>query len=79
MIISITIIIILEIPWFVLIFVLVCIRHDWQRYVYLIGYLISFLPLIGIVFIYIKPSPKYRTQYQSIMTNKFRIPFFKRK
>lgn len=34
-----TVILILEIPRFVLTFTLACIDHDWQRYVYLVGYL----------------------------------------
>ncbi len=58
--ISTIIIIILEISRFVLTFVLACIEHTWQRYMYLTGYIISFLPLTGILFIYVIPSPKYK-------------------
>ena len=64
------IVIILEIPRFVSTFALSCIERTWQRYVYLTGYLISFLPLTGILFIYVRPSPKYKKQLQTIMKNK---------
>jgi hypothetical protein len=76
-IISPTIILILEIPRFVLTFTLACIDHAWQRYAYLIGYLISFLPLTGVLFIYILPSPKYREELKTIVKKRFRIPLFK--
>ena len=64
------IIIILEIPRFVFTFALSCIEHTWQRYAYLTAYLMSFLPLTGILFIYIIPSPKYREQLRTIMKRK---------
>ena len=52
----------MEIPRLILTFTLACIDKTWQRYVYLI----SFLPLTGVVFIYVLPSPKYRKQFQII-------------
>ena len=67
-----TVILILEFPRFVLTFTLACIDHAWQRYVYLIGYLISFLPLTGVLFIYILPSPKYREELQNSVKKIFR-------
>jgi hypothetical protein len=71
------IIIILEIPRFVLTFALACIEQTWQRYVYLTGYLISFLPLTGILFIYVIPSPKYKEQLRKIMKKIFPRSFFR--
>jgi hypothetical protein len=62
---------ILEIPRFVLTFTLACIDHAWERYVYLIGYLISFVPLTGVLFIYIVPSPKYKEELQTIVKKTF--------
>ncbi len=70
-------IIILEIPRFILTFALACIEHRWQRYVYLTGYIISFLPLIGILFIYVIPSPKYKEQFRKIMKKTFCRSFFR--
>jgi hypothetical protein len=77
LIISPIIILILEIPRFVLTFTLACIDHPWQRYVYLTGYLISFLPLTGVLFIYILPSPKYKKQLQTFVKKRFRISLFR--
>jgi hypothetical protein len=71
------VILILEIPRFVLTFTLACIDHAWQRYVHLAGYLISFLPLTGVLFIYILPSPKYKKQLQTFAKEKFRISLFR--
>jgi len=71
------IIIILEIPRFILTFALSCIEHPWQRYMYLTGYLISFLPLTGILFIYIIPSPKYKESLRTIMKKTFCRSFFR--
>jgi hypothetical protein len=75
--ISTIVIIILEIPHFVLTFTLACIEHAWQRYVYLAGYLISYLPLTGVLFIYILPSPKYKKQLQTVVKKTFRMSLFK--
>jgi hypothetical protein len=71
------VILILEIPRFVLTFILACIDHPWQRYVYLTGYFISFLPLTGVLFIYILPSPKYKNELQKVVKKTFRISLFK--
>jgi len=71
LIISTMIIIILEIPRFLFTFILACIEYPWQRYTYLTAYFISFLPLMGIFFIYIMPSPKYKKEYQRIMKKGF--------
>ena len=67
LIISTIIIIVLEIPRFIFTFSLSCIQYPWQRYAYLIGYLISFLPLTGILFIYIIPAPKYQKDFRRII------------
>jgi len=53
LIISPIVILILEIPRFVLIFTLACIKYPWERYTHLAGYITSFLPLLGVAFIYI--------------------------
>ncbi|CAF4029208.1 unnamed protein product, partial [Rotaria sordida] len=65
--ISTIIIIILEIPRLIFTFTFVCIDYSWQRYLYLTGYFISFLPLTSILFIYIIPSPKYKKQLKIIL------------
>ena len=54
------VVILLELPRCVLTLVYGCVQSRWQRYLYLNVYLISYIPLIGIVLIYILPSPKYR-------------------
>jgi hypothetical protein len=77
LIISPLVILILEIPRFVFTFTLACIEHPWQRYVHLASYLISFLPLTGVLFIYILPSPKYKKQLQAFVKKRFRISLFK--
>jgi hypothetical protein len=77
LIISLLVILIFEIPRFVFTFTLACIEHSWQRYVQLAGYFISFLPLTGILFIYILPSPKYKKQLQTFAKKTFRISLFK--
>jgi hypothetical protein len=77
LIISPIVILVLEIPRFILTFTLACIDHPWQRYVYLTGYLISFLPLTGVLFIYILPSPKYKKQLQTVVKKRFHISLFK--
>ena len=59
-------VIVLEIPRFILTFTLACIDQTWQKYIYLFGYLVSFLPLAGLVFIYVMPSPKYKRQFKII-------------
>jgi len=71
------VILILEIPRFIFTFTLACIEYPWQRYVHLIGYLISFLPLASVLFIYILPSPKYKQELQAILKKRFRLSLFK--
>ncbi|CAF1580370.1 unnamed protein product [Adineta ricciae] len=61
---------ILEIPRLILTFVLSCIQYKWQRYIYLISYIISFLPLTAILFIYVMPSPKYSKEFKSNLRRK---------
>jgi hypothetical protein len=77
LIISPTVILFLEISRFVLTFTLACIEHAGQRYVYLIGYLISFFPLTAVLFIYILPSPKYKKQLQIFVKKNFRMSLFR--
>ncbi len=60
-------IIVLEIPRFIIIFTLACIEYDWQRYLHLTGYLLSLVPFITILFIYIVPSPKYKKQLKVLL------------
>ena len=67
-------IILLQIPRFVLTFTLSCFKHRWQRYVHLFGYLLSFLPLSAILFIYILPSPKHYQEFKAVCK---RISYFR--
>ena len=73
-----TVITVTEIPRFILTFTLACIDYKWKRYVYLIGYLISFLPLAGVTFIYVIPSPKYRKQFRVVVRKAYCIVPFKK-
>ncbi len=75
--ISTTVIIISEVSRFILTFTLACMRHSRQRYMYLAGYLISYLLLIAILFIYIISSPKYKNQLGAAI-KALRLPFFRR-
>ncbi len=72
------IIILLEIPRFILIFTLSCFKHTWERYLYLIGYSLSFLPLSSILFIYIVPSPKHNKQLKLFITKLLKFFPFER-
>ena len=53
-------IICLSLPRLIVSFAFACIRHSWQQYLYLAGYLVSFIPLTGTIFIFVLPSPIYR-------------------
>ena len=63
--------VLLEIPRFISTFTLSCIEHAWQRYLYLAGYLLSFVPLSSILFIYIITSPKHHQELQITIKNIF--------
>ncbi|UJR18227.1 hypothetical protein I4U23_005126 [Adineta vaga] len=45
-------------------FTLVCIIYNWQKYVYLTAYLISFAPLIGTFPIFVLPAEIYMTEFK---------------
>jgi len=77
LIVSPVVILIMEIPRFIFTFILACIEYPWQRYVHLVGFFISFLPLTGVLFIYILPSPKYKKQLQIIIKKRFHLSLFK--
>jgi hypothetical protein len=53
-------IICLSLPRLIVSFAFACVKHSWQQYLYLAGYLISFIPLTGTIFIFVLPSPIYR-------------------
>jgi hypothetical protein len=53
-------IICLSLPRLIVSFAFACIRHSWQQYLYLAGYLVSFIPLTGTIFIFVLPSPIYQ-------------------
>jgi hypothetical protein len=44
-------------------FTLVCITHQWQKYVYLTAYFISFVPLMGTFPIFVLPAKIYKTEF----------------
>jgi hypothetical protein len=50
----------LLLPRLIVSFAFACVRHSWQQYLYLAGYLVSFIPLTGTIFIFVLPSPIYR-------------------
>ena len=58
---------VVEIPRLVLTFTNGCAQEEWHQTAYLVGYLASYLPLTAVLFIYILPSPKYRTQFRKIL------------
>ncbi|CAF0759072.1 unnamed protein product [Didymodactylos carnosus] len=55
----------LALPRLIISFIFVCITPR-EPYLYLIGYLISFMPQIIIFFIFILPSSRYKTQFDLI-------------
>ena len=54
------IIVCLLLPRLIVSFALMCVKHSWQNYLYLTGYIISFGPSMGTIFIFVLPSPTYR-------------------
>jgi hypothetical protein len=56
------ILVLLNTPRFISIFYLTCIQLKWQNTVYNISYLLSLIPLLTNIFIFVLPSPKYRPE-----------------
>jgi hypothetical protein len=48
-------------------FTLVCIIHQWQKYVYLTAYTISFVPLMATFPIFVLPARIYRTEFKNFV------------
>jgi hypothetical protein len=48
-------------------FTLVCIIYQWQKYVYLTAYTISFVPLMATFPIFVLPAKIYRTEFKSLV------------
>jgi hypothetical protein len=48
-------------------FTLVCITHQWQKYVYVTAYLISFAPLMGTFLIFVLPAKNYKTEFKNVI------------
>jgi hypothetical protein len=59
--------IILSLVRLVFSFTLVCITHQWQKYVYLTAYTISFVPLMATFPIFVLPAKIYRTEFKSFV------------
>jgi hypothetical protein len=49
-----------SLPLLIVSFAFPCVRHSWQQYLYLAGYLVSFIPLMETIFIFVLPSPLFR-------------------
>jgi hypothetical protein len=60
----------LSLPRLIVSFVLACIKHSWRQYLYLAGYLVSFVPLAGTFFIFVLPSPTYRKIFTDTLFQK---------
>jgi hypothetical protein len=48
-------------------FTLVCIIHQWQKYVYLTAYFVSFAPLMGTFPIFVLPAEIYKTEFKNFI------------
>jgi hypothetical protein len=48
-------------------FTLVCITRQWQKYVYLTAYFISFAPLMGTFPIFVLPAKVYKTEFNNFV------------
>jgi hypothetical protein len=46
---------------------LVCITHEWQKYVYLTAYFISFVPLMGTFQIFVLPAKIYEAEFNNFV------------
>jgi hypothetical protein len=53
-------------------FTLVCITHQWQKYVYLTAYFISFTPLMATFPIFVLPAKIYKTEFNTVIEQTIR-------
>ncbi len=53
-------------------FTLVCIIHQWQKYVYLTAYFITFVPLLDTFSIFVLPADIYKTEFKKIFEQMYR-------
>ena len=58
------VLVILSLMRLVFSFTLICIIHQWQKYVYLTAYLISFAPLMGTFPIFVLPATMYKIEFE---------------
>lgn len=52
----------------IFLFTLTCIKYQWQKYLYLIAYFISFLPFVATFPIFILPAKIYKTEFKNVIT-----------
>jgi hypothetical protein len=53
-------------------FTLVCITYQWQKYVYLTAYFVSFAPLMGTFPIFVLPAKIYKTEFKNFIKRTYR-------
>ncbi|CAF1175885.1 unnamed protein product [Adineta ricciae] len=68
-IISCYILVLFNTPRFIFIFSLTCIKFQWQNTAYITAYFLSLVPLMGNLFIFVIPSPKYRPVFLGLLQN----------
>ncbi|UJR23203.1 hypothetical protein I4U23_026222 [Adineta vaga] len=61
------ILVLLNTPRFILTFSLTCIEHKWQNTAYITAYLLSLIPMMMNLFIFVLPSPKYRPVFIGLL------------
>ncbi|CAF1217038.1 unnamed protein product, partial [Didymodactylos carnosus] len=61
------ILIIVELPRLVSSFAFACIEFPWQKYIYLVSYFVSFIPLMGTIIIFVLPAPVYREELSEFL------------
>ncbi|CAF1546247.1 unnamed protein product, partial [Didymodactylos carnosus] len=62
-------IVVLELSRLILSFVFACIKYPWQKYLYLVSYLIFSLPHTATLLIFIIPSQTYKQELKDCMMN----------
>ncbi|CAF1239023.1 unnamed protein product [Adineta ricciae] len=68
-IISCYILVLFNTPRFIFTFSLTCIKFQWQNTAYITAYFLSLVPLMGNLFIFVIPSPKYRPVFLGLLQN----------
>ncbi|CAF1048431.1 unnamed protein product, partial [Didymodactylos carnosus] len=59
--------VIIGLPRLIFTFIFACVKYEWQTYLYLVSYFISFLSLTGTLFVFILPSPLYKKELKTIL------------